>query len=588
MLMLTFSQFFIPSYFTNANELNGQIFQYASFLINPRLKWVAFFLLLGSLTAQAQGRLAGWNFDNTFAPTAASVVTGVTASSVSPGPGISPGNFGSYFIANNFISYAWTSSSTVNANDYIEFTVTPNTNGQFVITSCSFLVANALTFGPRALTLRSNVSGYGVDIVTPQILGAVDPTNPQLVTLTLLTPIVSSTPVTFRLYGYNSGNNTEILEILRLDNLQVNGTLLYSTPTSLTGLNATCSAASAAQSFTVGGANLPNNVILSAPTGFELAPNTGSCPTSGYASTTTVAPSSLTGVGQVFCVRQKASITPGLSFSAGNLTISTGTSLSATIALSGSATTAPAQATIAYSSLTTCSGTLSFSACPVGQTAVFSVTGGSGSTAGNVLTFSSAGSYTLSAICVDNVSSCSSAASAPVATTINNSSNPTFSGLASQYCFGAGPVTLTPVTGGGSFSLSGPGTLNNNVYTPPASAPGGVATITYSVTVNGCSASSSQATTTGAQVPPITSLTASGSLSNNNCTVKLTGIATGNLFVFTGPGGYVFSDVYRAFGTYTVFALDVKLPGTYRLTASTDGGCTTAVAEVIVTGNACN
>ena len=586
--MQTFSQFLIPTYFTKANESTRKQFRQARFLKKPLLNWFVFFLLLGSQIAQAQGRLAGWNFDNTFAPTAASVVTGITATSVTPGPGISPGNLGSYFIANNFISYAWTSSSTVNANDYIEFTVTPNTNGRFVITSCSFLVANALTFGPRALTLRSNISGYGVDIVTPQVLGFINPANPQFVTLTLLTPIVSSTPVTFRLYGYNSGNNTEVLEILRLDNLQVNGTLLYSTPTSLSGLNATCGAASAAQSFTVGGANLPNNVILSAPTGFELAPNTGNCPTTGYTSTTTVAPASLTGVGQVFCVRRSAGLTPGSSSSGANLTISTGTALSATVALSGSTSAAPSQATITYSSLTTCSGTLSFSACPIGQTAIFSVTGGSGSTAGNVLTLSSAGNYTLSAICIDNASSCSSTASSPVAATLIDSPNSTFSGLASRYCFGVGPVTLTPVTGGGTFSLSGPGNLTNNVYTPPAAAPGGVATITYSVTANGCSASSSQNATTGSQVPPITSLTASGSLGSTNCTVKLTGIATGTAFVFTGPGGYVFSNVYRTYGTYSIFALDVKLPGTYRLTASTDGGCTTAVAEVIVTGTACN
>ena len=59
----------------------------------------------------------------------------------------------------------------------------------------------------------------------------------------------------------------------------------------------------------------------------------------------------------------------------------------------------------------------------------------------------------------------------------------------------------------------------------------------------------------------------------DSCPVRLVGRATGTAFVFTGPGSYVFSQVYRQAGTYTVFGLDVKAPGQYILTVNNANGC---------------
>ena len=63
---------------------------------------------------------------------------------------------------------------------------------------------------------------------------------------------------------------------------------------------------------------------------------------------------------------------------------------------------------------------------------------------------------------------------------------------------------------------------------------------------------------------------------------RLTATASGSSFVFTGPGGYVFSSVFRTPGTYTVYAPDVTTPGVYTLTVSDKGGCQAPIRTITV------
>ena len=79
------------------------------------------------------------------------------------------------------------------------------------------------------------------------------------------------------------------------------------------------------------------------------------------------------------------------------------------------------------------------------------------------------------------------------------------------------------------------------------------------------------------------SITVSGPAS---CTssARLTAPATGTSFIFTGPGGYVFSNVYRTIGNYPAFAEGIKLGGTYTLTVSSGEGCPTTTSTVVVQG----
>jgi len=76
-------------------------------------------------------------------------------------------------------------------------------------------------------------------------------------------------------------------------------------------------------------------------------------------------------------------------------------------------------------------------------------------------------------------------------------------------------------------------------------------------------------------------ITASGPASSGN-PARLKATATGQSFVFTGPNGYVFSNVYRIPGSYSLFAPNVQTPGLYTLTVYGSPGCPSASSTVTV------
>ncbi|WP_143092638.1 hypothetical protein [Arsenicibacter rosenii] len=401
--------------------------------------------------------------------------------------------------------------------------------------------------------------------------------------MTFASPLSTTGTITFRLYGYRGGSSFgENTIFLNLDNLKVNGTLIATTPSSLNGLNATCSTASTAQSFTLSATNATGVVSVNAPTGFELAPRTGgSCPTTGYASTTTVSPTSGT-INQAICVRRLGGLTPGSVTSAAQLTISGGEVATVTVGLSGSTTAATTVSVISSTACQVQGQTLTLSAIPsaVGSyTYSWSPSPAAGQSTSQI-TVSTANTYS---VFLTDVNGCTNTASASAAFT--PLPNPAFTGLPATYCFGAAPVLLTPATAGGSFSVSGLGSISGNSYVPPGAGAPGPATITYTVTTNGCSNTATASITLGDQLPTIANFLASSPVGNGTCSVKLTATGTGPTFTFTGPNGYLFTNVYRLAGTYDVSALDVKLPGTYTLTID-NGSCQTK-AQVEVTGTAC-
>ncbi|WP_460975277.1 hypothetical protein [Spirosoma knui] len=141
--------------------------------------------------------------------------------------------------------------------------------------------------------------------------------------------------------------------------------------------------------------------------------------------------------------------------------------------------------------------------------------------------------------------------------------NASFSGLASPYCADAAPVSLSPTTPGGLFT--GPG-LSGNTFTPAKAANGG--TITYSVTVNGCTNTSQQnVVVTPLPTPTITGLDAA--YCQNAQAIPLAGNPTGGTFTIDNQPATEFTPVSLSVGSHTV---------RYSLTQN---GCTGSTSQLV-------
>ena len=147
---------------------------------------------------------------------------------------------------------------------------------------------------------------------------------------------------------------------------------------------------------------------------------------------------------------------------------------------------------------------------------------------GNALSFGSqtlTGTYTVQAATTQG--QCLQTMSGSVTVSITSLPNASFSGLASTYCNNASAVTLVPTTAGGSFS--GPG-ISGTSFNPATASTGG--TIAYSLTVNGCSNTSSQTVTVNAAP----TLSAGASLPQANVGVTVSLSATGaSAYQWTAP-----------------------------------------------------
>lgn len=154
-------------------------------------------------------------------------------------------------------------------------------------------------------------------------------------------------------------------------------------------------------------------------------------------------------------------------------------------------------------------------------------------------------------------------------------------------------VQLTATSGGSQYAFS-TGVVAQGNNTALVSQAG-----VYSVTLtdaNGCSNTASTTVAAGQIIAPTQlpaqamSVTVPGILGAGNCSVRITGQGQGNLFVVTGPGGYVYSNAYRTGGTYPFVAEDIKQPGTYTLTSSYQNECgqvNSSSRTFTVTGTAC-
>ena len=120
----------------------------------------------------------------------------IGSSTISRGSGLTASDNGGRF---NATSWALTSiANAVSGNDYMEFTITPNSGFQFSVSSIYVQLQRSNT-GPRGIALRNAADGYASNL--DQEYSITDNTSTQNFTFTF-TQSNSSSAVTYRIYGW--------------------------------------------------------------------------------------------------------------------------------------------------------------------------------------------------------------------------------------------------------------------------------------------------------------------------------------------------------------------------------------------------
>ncbi|MBA4251850.1 MAG: hypothetical protein C0425_09625 [Chlorobiaceae bacterium] len=157
-----------------------------------------------------------------------------------------------------------------------------NSTPQSYTVSGSNLTANILISAPSGFQVSTNsTTGFGSSLTLTQTAGSVS-------TTTIFSRFAPNAVQSF------SGNITHTSTGATTQNVAVTGTGIAPLPamtvsvTTLSFGNQTSGTSSAAQSFVVSGSNLTNNIVLTAPTGFEISLTSGT----GFASTLNLTPTS--------------------------------------------------------------------------------------------------------------------------------------------------------------------------------------------------------------------------------------------------------------------------------------------------------
>ncbi len=118
----------------------------------------------------------------------------ISSSTITRGAGLTAsGNSGRF----NATSWALTNiANAVSGNDYMEFTISPNTGFQFSVSSVLISLQRSST-GPSGIALRNSLDGYAANLDGEKAI--VDNTSTQTFTFTF-SQVNSTVPVTYRIY----------------------------------------------------------------------------------------------------------------------------------------------------------------------------------------------------------------------------------------------------------------------------------------------------------------------------------------------------------------------------------------------------
>lgn len=171
-------------------------------------------LLLGLLswfstaTSSEAAIITQWDFTgepgNQASTVGSSLVVGLSVGDLTRGAGINV-----LSTANSMNSSSWTTSNTIDSNDYYQFSLAPTVGHAMSLGSVAFAERRSST-GIRTFELRSSLDGFATAIPGTMI-GVPDDDLVRDQSLLLGTPFTNlTTGVTFRLYGYSaeSGGGT--------------------------------------------------------------------------------------------------------------------------------------------------------------------------------------------------------------------------------------------------------------------------------------------------------------------------------------------------------------------------------------------
>ena len=120
----------------------------------------------------------------------------LSKSIISRGSGITAGANQDRFTSTN-----WKTTTTINLNDYLEFTVTPNARKKFTITDIVLQHQRSAT-GPKTFVIRTSIDAFA-DNACPEVT-VEDLPNTSFTSTFPLNLSSQNKPVTIRIYGYNS------------------------------------------------------------------------------------------------------------------------------------------------------------------------------------------------------------------------------------------------------------------------------------------------------------------------------------------------------------------------------------------------
>ncbi|MBK8600780.1 MAG: hypothetical protein IPN80_09770 [Flavobacterium sp.] len=246
--------------------------------------------------------------------------------------------------ADRFNATSWAATSIANAvtgNDYMEFTITPNANFQFSVSSIVMQIQRSGT-GLTAVALRNSLDGYTANLDAQKAI--VDNTSTQTITFTF-SQANSTSAVTYRLYGYaEAGTGTGGPGDGTGNDITVNGSVTstiaatISTSGTLASVDTTYGTASVApSSFNVSGVGMSEGILVTPPAGYEVSLTSGS----GYAATITVGAAGTIASTPVF-VRLTSTATVAGSPYSGDIVLSSTGATSVNVATAASSVTAKA------------------------------------------------------------------------------------------------------------------------------------------------------------------------------------------------------------------------------------------------------